>query len=185
MAEVAWRSALGPAKDWGVLVVGGPVGGTEFIRYTLDTGPIQDTRTLLKTFPRLGARQEGLALLRSCGVGKLAYHLRVTPPGQALAAAVTFDALVAASFGQLSGIPIQELGSCRPGGSAWTVPLRQIQLPAKRSGFGLRKQEGLAPLCYLGSLAQCLGPITQAFPELAPHVELLTQDGAERLLPSL
>ena len=64
LAEVSWRSSSGPAKDWGVLVVGGPVGGAEFVRHSLDTGPVQATRELLQTFPRLQSRHEGLVMLR-------------------------------------------------------------------------------------------------------------------------
>ena len=67
----------------------------------------------------------------------------------------------------------------------WTTPLRQIQLPARRGGYGLRRQEGLAPLCYLGSLAQCLGPISRAFPELAPLIRELALDDVVPKLPSL
>ena len=54
----------------------------------------------------------------------------------------------------------------------------------RHGGFGLRCQQDLAPLAYLGSLAQCLAPLRQAFPSLRPRIDALLTP-AEPTLPSL
>ena len=187
LASVQWHS--GDATGAGVLVVGGPVGNAQFVQQTLHDGPLTSTRTLLATLPRLSTRQEGLVLLRSSAVHKISYHLRVTPPPDAIPAAAEFDSAVGATFARLTGISVRDLASPRPGplaqpGAAATAPMRQVQLPVRRGGYGLRSQFGLAPLAYLGSLAQCLPIIASAFPELRDAINALAApEGAT--LPSL
>ena len=82
------RSASGP-------LVGGPVGSPEHQAQTLRNEGLRNAKVLFETLPRLPTAQGGLVLLRSCGVPKFSYFLRVTPPRTGAAVASEFDQALA------------------------------------------------------------------------------------------
>ena len=62
--------------------MGGPVGSAEHQKHTLRNEGLQNAKMLFEALPRLPTAQGGLVLLRSCGVPKFSYFLRVTPPNE-------------------------------------------------------------------------------------------------------
>ena len=121
--------------------------------------------------------------LRSCGVPKFSFSLRVTPPSTGAAVGSEFDQALASSFSDLTRVPLTKLNEHRGTGAPSTA-WAQAQLPVRHGGFVLRCQHDLAPLAYLGYLAQCLAPLRQAFPSLRPRIDALLTP-AEPTLPSL
>ena len=90
---------------------------------------------------------------------------------------------LASSLSDLTRVPLTELHEHR-GDGAPSTSWAQAQLPVRHGGFGLRCQQDLAPLAYLGSLAQCLAPLRQAFPSLRPKIDALLTP-TETTVPSL
>ena len=79
-------------------------------------------------------------LLRLCGAGKVTHLLRSTPPAQTLAAAKAFDAALLHAYETLAALdPLT------------TDQALQCQLPLRHGGRGLRSQERLAPVAWVGS----------------------------------
>ena len=171
----------------GLMVVGSPIGTPTFVLEGLRQKGLRPAQELYAKLIQLPTAQDGLTLLRSSGITKYSYYARVTPPAEAAEVGAEFDQATAETFGALTEISLEELFEVRPGlgkgSSAWS----QAQLPARLMGVGMQCQEALAPLAYLSSLAQCLGPLARAFPELQPHLNALRRADAEedQLLPPL
>ena len=98
--------------------------------------------------PHLPARQAAVLLLRNCCAGKLTHLLRTTPPASCAKAAAAFDEALLEAYQRLTRL------------DPLTAPQRaQCRLPLRLGGRGLRSQEQLAPVAWVGSWAQSLAAV--------------------------
>ena len=111
--------------------------------------------------------QNAYLLLRSSAVPRLNFLCRTLPPHITLDACQIFQAHVLKTALHLLQLPQQSLSQ---------VALRQIQLPLRLGGLGLRSVVDTAPAAYLGSLAASaplIAPICS--PPPAPSLTILQQ----------
>ena len=111
--------------------------------------------------------QNAYLLLRSSAVPRLNFLCRTLPPHITLDACQIFQAHVLKTALHLLQLPQQSLSQ---------VALRQIQLPLRLGGLGLRSVVDTAPAAYLGSLAASaplIAPICS--PPPAPILIILQQ----------
>ena len=109
---------MGPRSCSGVVLVGvapsskargGRPAQQNHQMQTLRKEGLHTARVLFEALPRLPTAQGGLVLLRSCGVPKFSYFLRVTPPSAGAAVGSEFDQALASSFSDLTRVALTEL----------------------------------------------------------------------------
>ena len=116
-------------------------------------------------------------LLGSC-IAKWTYYLRVAPPSSARQVGRGYDEVSRKELEEVRNLTTAEFTQSRAGQDTRSTAWAQAQLPIGRGGCGLRSQELTAAIPYLGSLAQCLQPLWEGFPEL--HKLLTTlRDGID------
>ena len=99
--------------------------------------------TLLKD-KRMPA-QIAFTLLRMCGVPRVLYWMRTTPPTASGDLAETFDELVMETASTILSIPTLD-----------TMARKQLCLPVKKGGFGLRSMVQCADAAWTSGLAQAI-----------------------------
>ena len=89
------------------------MGSSEHQARTWRNEGLHNAKVLFEALPRLPTAQGGLVLLRSCGVPKFSYYLRVTPPRTGAAVGSEFDQALASAFSDLTRVPLTELNEHR------------------------------------------------------------------------
>jgi hypothetical protein len=100
------------------------------------------------TNPHLGV-QTAMILLRHCGVPKMSYLLRVTPPAAIKDVATQFDYETLRITHELLGLTGTE--------QAWNVEvIQQLQAPLRYGGFGITSATATSHSAYIASVVNAL-----------------------------
>ena len=138
-------------KRDGTVVVGAAVGTDAFISEHLMSIVRQAARKLEPLFS-LDA-QSALLLLSACLAPALCYHLQVTPPRLALAAAQAWDAAMDAARLRIVSDPAVGRAP-RVGAALQELSDRKARLPLVRGGLGQTSAVLLSPIAFFAAYAQ-------------------------------
>ena len=134
----------------GTVVVGAAVGTDRFVQDHLMAIVCSNAAKL--TALELVDPQSALLLLSSCLVPVLGYHLQVTPPRLALAAAHAWDAAIDAARSRIMSDPT--LGRApRVGDALQDLADRKARLPLKKGGLGHYSAVLLSPISFYAAYA--------------------------------
>jgi hypothetical protein len=154
-------------KRDGTVVVGAAVGTDQFVHDHLMAVVRQATRKL-EALDLLDP-QSALLLLSGCLALALGYHLQVTPPRLALAAAQAWDAAVDATRLRIASDPA--LGRAPQVGAALQdLADRKARLPLKCGGLGQTSAVLLSPIAFYATYSQ------HAFLEQGTRTRLLQRE---------
>ena len=172
-AHTVWTADLQPSLC-GVTVLDAPIGSSAFVE-SFSLQLLDDEvafLTKLQDFPT----QHAWLLLSFCGAPRASYRLRTIPPRQCLAYTQGHDTAVLGAFCQLLGVE-QPTGDCL---AHWT---RQLRLPFRCGGLGLRSAERTSRPAYWASWGDCLQPLLQRFPDTGQQLLGLLEAGVESGAP--
>ena len=151
----------------GTVVVGAAVGTDQFVQEHLQAIVRQNTRKFDALY--LLDPQSALLLLSCCLTPALGYHLQVTPPRLALAAAHAWDAAVDAARLRIASDPA--LGRAPQVGAALLdIADRKARLPLKCGGLGHTSAVLLSPIAFYAAYSQ------HAFLEQGTRTRLLARE---------
>ena len=157
-----------PKEEQGVVVLGSPLGTTQFAE-AHGKGKLDKELELLDLVAQVPDLQCAWILLLLCCASRATYSLRTQPPEQVALYAVAHDKVLWETFCKLLGREdlAEELDS-RP---AWVA-----QLPMRLGGCGLRSALRTTPAAYWASWADTLPMIRARNPEAAQRLyEQLTE----------
>ena len=121
--------------------------------------------------------QAAWLLLLYCAAPRANYALRTTPPHQVERYAAEHDRRVLETLLQL----LQLEGAQDEA----NLTSRQVQLPQRYGGLGLRSSRRTAPAAYWASLGDCLQPLARRYPAVATQLLELLEGPREAAPPCL
>ena len=104
--------------------------------------------------------QIALQLLRQCLLPRLSFLARTVPPAEFHSAAAAFDVRIMQSLHRLIGFS----GLSRPDDTSEEQLQKQITLPIKAGGMGLRPMQRVSHAAYFASAVSILPDFLRAFP---------------------
>ena len=155
-AHTVWTSDL-PAAQCGVTVLGSPIGSDAFV-HAFSERLLDDERAFFNKLAELPCSQHAWLLLSYCGAPRANYRLRTIPPHQCAFYARGHDEAVLQAFSRLLGAEGVIDGSL----ADWA---RQMRLPCRFAGLGLRSAVRTSPTAYWASWNDCIGPLSIRFPQ--------------------
>jgi len=140
-----WKADL-PRDQAGIRVLGAPVGTDEYVfREGLEAAAAE--QRLLDALLRLPTVQGSWLLLLFCAAPRANYLLRTVPPTQVAAYAEAYDTRIMATMRTLLA-RTTEADAFAGQDDLWT---RQVSLPCRLGGMGLRSAQRVSPAAYWAS----------------------------------
>ena len=132
----------GLAEEEGILVLGTPVGGDQFVSGFLDNAVIKVESFCKKVFA-LHARQTGVSMLRLCaGFCRVVHLIRVLDPEKLGNFPLRVDNVMINSFQRVTGVALSSEMMC------------QLHLPLCMGGFGIFSVQLLAGSLYVAAMVR-------------------------------
>ena len=156
--DPVWRGDLEPSKN-GVVVLGAPLGGPEFVDAHC-AKRVQEERRFLDVLPTLPDLQCAWLLLYFCAVPRANYLLRNLPPAASLGYAHEHDDAIWGTLLVLLGVAAHGVAE---------ASRLVAQLPCRLGGMGLRSAVRTAPAAFWSAWADVLPILCSRFPASVGH----------------